>query len=186
MELYLYNYPADTRFGIMRTGTAVKPGQSVTGWSDQKTYVAGNGTHVYRNASGSGKSYYAWQLQGDGNYVRYETDAATPLYEQHKAGEEKKDAVGNRIPMRDLNGDIIYTAIPESKTLPYAAYKETVFKDVVIPGEVKNVRTTTNLLLKEAGYYSLVPPSTKAPWETLTLTGTAQEQVEAILTWYKN
>lgn len=186
VELYLYNYPADSKFGIMRTGTAIRPGQSVTGWDEKETYVAGNGTHVFKNTSGSGNAYYTWILQADGKYIRYETDSATPLYEMHRAGEEKRDAAGNRIPVRDTSGNIVYTTNPEKKTVPYKNHTTTNFQDVVIPAIVTSVRATANELLKEAGYLTLVPPSTKAPWETLILAGTPQEQVETILAWYRD
>lgn len=187
VELYLYHYPENTKFGIMRTGTEIRPGQSVTGWDERAVYVAEDGTHVFYNMSGTGQAYFAWRYHsGTGRYEKYETDSAVPLFKQHKAGDFKLDTEGNRIPVRNEDGDMIYTTSPQSKTVPYADYIGVPMKNVEVPGDIKDIRSTANRLLKEAGYYSLVPPSIKSPWVTMTLTGTPQEQIQQILGWYKS
>ena len=186
VELYLYNYPSDTTFGIMRTGTAIKPGQSVSGWEDKPVYVTPGGIRVFKNTSGSGRAYYRWNYNNTiGKYERFETDTAVPLYKQYKAGDIKKDSHGNPLPVKDTDGNIQYTTTPEIKKVSYRDYQPWTAGSVTIPADITNVRNTANELLKEAGYYTLIPSSTKAPWYTLEVTGTETEQVEQILTWFK-
>lgn len=187
VELYLYNYPESTTFGIMRTGTSVKPGQTVSGWEDKPVYLTPNGIHVFQNTSGSGRAYYRWNYNNTtGKYERFEADTATPLYKKYQAGDIKKDSHGNPILVKDSNGNIQYTTTPKTKIVSYRTYQPWTVGSVTIPGTVANVRNTANDLLKEAGYYTLIPSSAKAPWFVLEVTGTETEQVEQILTWFKD